>query len=45
MTSIMDRFFSPRSVAVIGASGTVGKPGNVVIRNMLDNGYDGKIHL
>ena len=40
----MDKFFAPRSVAVIGASATPGKPGNVAIRNMIDNGYDGKIY-
>lgn len=45
MSAIMNRFFTPRSVAVIGASGTAGKPGNVVIRNMLDNEFDGDIHL
>ncbi len=30
----LDRFFSPRSVVVIGASATAGKSGNVVIRNI-----------
>ncbi len=45
MSSVMEKFFSPRSVAIIGASATTGKPGNVVIRNILDNGYSGKIHL
>jgi 3-hydroxypropionyl-CoA synthetase (ADP-forming) len=41
----LDRFFSPRSVAVIGASATTGKSGNVVIRNILANGYAGKVYL
>ncbi len=39
------RFFSPGSVAVVGASSTPGKPGHEVIRNLLDNDYAGKIHL
>ena len=45
MADIMNKFFAPKSVAVIGASGTAGKPGNVVVRNMLDAGFKGKIHL
>jgi acetyltransferase len=32
-------------VAVIGASATTGKSGNVVIRNILANGYAGKVYL
>jgi acetate---CoA ligase (ADP-forming) len=43
----MDRglnyFFEPRSVAVIGASGTPGKAGNEILVNMLANGYAGRI--
>jgi len=38
-------FFTPRSVAIIGASFTPGKPGNDVIRNILANEYQGKIYL
>ncbi len=45
MADILDKFFAPKSVAVSGASATPGKPGNVVIRNMLDNNFAGKIHL
>ena len=41
----LDRFFTPRSVAVIGVSASPGKSGNVVIRNILANGYMGKIYL
>jgi len=44
-TRSLDRFFSPRSVVVIGASATTGKSGNVVIRNILANGYAGKVYL
>lgn len=41
----LDRFFAPRSVAVIGASATHGKSGNVVVRNILANDYNGEIYL
>jgi 3-hydroxypropionyl-CoA synthetase (ADP-forming) len=44
-TGSLDRFFTPRSVAVIGASTATGKSGNVVIRNILANDYKGKIYL
>jgi acyl-CoA synthetase (NDP forming) len=37
-------FFAPRSVAIIGASGIKGKPGHVVIENILANGYRGDIY-
>ncbi|HSB82681.1 MAG TPA: CoA-binding protein, partial [Candidatus Methylomirabilis sp.] len=37
-------FFEPRSVAIIGASATPGKAGYEAIRNVLANGYPGKIH-
>ena len=38
-------FFEPRSVAIIGASATPGKAGYEAVRNVLANGYSGKIHL
>lgn len=38
-------FFEPQSVAIIGASVTPGKAGYEAIRNVLANGYPGKIHL
>ncbi len=41
----LDPFFNPRSVVVIGASATTGKSGNVVVRNILANGYTGKVYL
>ena len=41
----LEKFFDPRSIAVIGASATPGKPGNVVIRNIVANGFKGKLHL
>lgn len=41
----MEKFFAPKSVAIIGASATAGKPGNVVIKNIRDNGFKGKLYL
>ena len=38
-------FFEPSSVVIIGASSNVGKPGNTVIKNILANGYSGKLYL
>ena len=42
--SNIDSFFSPSSVAVIGASATPGKPGRTVIENLKANGVKGDIH-
>ena len=41
----LEPFFTPRSIVVIGASAVTGKSGNVVIRNILANGYEGKTYL
>ena len=45
MNGKLGTFFEPKSVAVIGASSVPGKPGHEVIRNILANGYTGKLHL
>lgn len=36
-------FFNPKSVAIIGASNTRGKIGNVLVKNVLDSGFKGLI--
>ena len=41
----LTQFFEPNSVAIIGASSTPGTPGHEVIRNILANGYAGKLYL
>jgi acyl-CoA synthetase (NDP forming) len=41
----LTRFFEPRSVAIVGASTSPGKPGHEVIRNILANGYQGRVYL
>ena len=40
---VLDSLFEPESVAVIGASRTRGKVGHLVVANLLDAGYQGKI--
>jgi acyl-CoA synthetase (NDP forming) len=40
-----EKFFYPKSVVVVGASGVPHKPGNDVVRNILANGYEGKLYL
>ena len=37
-------FVEPRSVAVVGASASPGKAGHELLRNLLANGYGGKIY-
>jgi len=37
-------FFNPKSIAIIGASATVGKVGSNVLKNILNSGYKGKIY-
>ena len=41
---MLETFFSPRSVAVIGASREVGKIGYDVLHNLIEYGYAGKIY-
>ena len=41
----LDLFFSPKSVAIIGASFTPGKPGHEVIRNIQANQFAGQVYL
>ncbi len=40
-----DRFFNPKSVAVIGATPTSGKIGNMIIENLFSEGYKGKVYF
>ena len=45
MAGELEKFFDPKSVAIIGASATPGKPGNVVIKNIFANEFAGKLYL
>ncbi len=40
---MLDRLFSPRSIAVIGASKTVGKVGYYTVSNLVQSGFTGPI--
>ena len=41
--SSLNVFFSPKSVAVVGASSDPKKPGNTALRHMISMGYKGKL--
>lgn len=45
MAGKLKKFFEPKSVVVVGASAIPHKPGNDVIRNIVANGYAGKLYL
>ncbi len=42
-TSYLKRFFSPKSIAVFGASEKDNSMGGVVLNNLIDSGYTGKL--
>ena len=47
MSKILDKFaplFSPRSIAFVGASNTVTKWGFLILFNLLDGGYTGRVY-
>jgi len=41
---MMDLFFKPKSIAVIGASGTPGKLGYVIVKNIADSDFAGEVY-
>ena len=41
---MIELFFKPRSVAVIGASGTPGKLGYVIMKNISDSDFQGEVY-
>jgi acetate---CoA ligase (ADP-forming) len=41
---VLEIFFNPRAVAVIGASRTPGKLGHAVLHNVVEHGYQGAIY-
>ncbi len=41
----LEKFFNPRSIAIVGASDEPEKVGNVIARNILELGYAGKVFL
>lgn len=41
---MLDNFFRPKSIAVIGASRTPGKVGYDILKNIIQYGFDGKVY-
>ena len=41
---INEKLFHPESIAVIGASNNISKPGGKIVRNLIDNGFAGEIY-
>ncbi len=42
-TSILDNFFYPQKIALIGASAEPGKVGNDILRNLIEGGFEGEV--
>jgi len=40
----LDKFFDPKSIAIVGASPKKEKLGNILLRNIISGGYKGKIY-
>ena len=41
---INEKLFHPKSIAVIGASNNISKPGGKIVRNLLDNHFAGQLY-
>ncbi|MEW6571485.1 MAG: acetate--CoA ligase alpha subunit [Nitrospirota bacterium] len=41
---MIDHFFKPQSVAIVGASRTPGKVGHDILRNIVDYGFEGQVY-
>ena len=44
VTKLAEDLFSPKSIAIIGASGREGSVGYASLDNLLKSGYNGKIY-
>lgn len=44
VSASLDSFFSPRSIAIVGASASAGKIGAIPLRYQLECGYQGKVY-
>lgn len=40
---INEKLLKPKSIAIIGASNNISKPGGKIVKNLLDNGFSGKL--
>ncbi len=43
MSKIRKELLEPKSIVIVGASNDVGKPGGKVLKNLINNGYSGKL--
>ena len=41
---INDKLFHPKSIAIIGASNNISKPGGKIVRNLIDNQFSGQLY-
>ncbi|MCL5800502.1 MAG: CoA-binding protein, partial [Candidatus Thermoplasmatota archaeon] len=41
---MLDQFFSPRSIAIVGASSNPEKIGYAILKNLTSSGYSGSIY-
>ena len=41
----LEYFFNPKSIVIVGASGSPGKFGNQILKNIIEVGYGGKVFL
>ena len=44
MPKNLTAFFSPKSIAIVGASRSPKKVGSVILKNLIESGYKGKIY-
>jgi hypothetical protein len=44
-TCRLDRLFTPRSIAIVGASPREHSLGRHILRNVIDGGFPGRVHL
>ena len=44
MPKNLDKFFSPKSIAILGVSRKPEKVGAVIFKNLLDSGFKGEIY-
>ena len=40
----MEKILSPKSIAIVGVSNDLQKVGSVLLRNLLEDGYNGKVY-
>jgi len=42
---VNEKLFHPQSIVVVGASNNISKPGGKIVRNLLDNGFQGQLYV